>query len=79
MIFILCSSVGDRFDIAKSSLSYSFMKVVKALNNIAGQFIKWPKDQYLQQVKGDFSKNTLLRGIIGAIDGTHILIKAPKV
>lgn len=30
-------------------------------------------------MKEDFHKDSLLRGIIGAIDGTHILIKAPKV
>lgn len=79
MIFVRCSSVGDRFDMAKSSLNYSFMRIIKTVNDIAGQFIQWPRDEYLQQVKADFSKKTLLRGIIGAIDGTHILIKAPKV
>jgi len=42
---------------------------------MTGQFIKWPRDQYLQQVKADFNINTALRGIIGAIEGTYILIK----
>lgn len=55
------------------------MKVVGCLNDISGQIILWPRGQELDSVKADFNKNSLLRGIIGAIDGTHILIKAPKV
>lgn len=54
------------------------MRVVKCLNDIAGQIIVWPRGQELNRVKSDFDKNSLLRGIIGAIDGTHIPIKAPK-
>ena len=55
------------------------MRVVECLNDISGQIIVWPRGQELARVKADFNKNSLLRGIIGAIDGTHILIKAPKV
>nr|XP_012235520.1 PREDICTED: uncharacterized protein LOC105679822 [Linepithema humile]XP_012235528.1 PREDICTED: uncharacterized protein LOC105679822 [Linepithema humile] len=74
-------SVGERFDLAKSSLNKSFIRVVECLNDIASQIISWPKGEELDRVKADFNKNSLLRGIIGAIDGTHILyiIKAPKV
>ncbi|XP_039311944.1 protein ALP1-like [Solenopsis invicta] len=71
-------SFGERFDLAKSSLNISFMRVVKCLNDIAGQIIVWPRGQELNRVKSDFDKNSLLRGIIDAIDGTHIPIKAPK-
>lgn len=73
------SSVGERFDLAKGSLNNSFMRVVECLNDIASQIISWPRGQELDRVKADFEKNSLLRGIIGAIDDTHILIKAPKV
>ncbi|XP_071628962.1 uncharacterized protein [Temnothorax longispinosus] len=72
-------SVGERFDLAKSSLNKSFMRVVECLNDISGQIILWPRGQDLDRVKADFNQNSLLRGIIGAIDGTHILIKAPKI
>lgn len=54
------------------------MKVIKCLNDIASQIISWPRGEELNRVKADFNKNSL-QGIIGAIDGTHILIKAPKV
>ncbi|KMQ86288.1 nuclease harbi1 [Lasius niger] len=51
-------SVGERFDIAKSSLSYSFMRVIEAINDIAGQFIKWPRGQYLQETFGEKFRST---------------------
>lgn len=55
------------------------MRVIECLNDIASEIISWPRGQELDRVKADFNKNSPLRGIIGAIDGTHILIKAPKV
>jgi len=55
------------------------MKVVECLCNISNEIILWPRGQELDRVKEDFNKNSLLQNIIGAIDGTHILIKAPKV
>lgn len=73
------SSVGERFDMAKSSLNNSFMRVITCLNDIAGEIISWPRGEELEKVKTDFNKNSPLHGIIGAIDGTHILIKAPQV
>ncbi|KAJ1525568.1 hypothetical protein ONE63_010372 [Megalurothrips usitatus] len=72
-------SVAERFDLAKSSLSASFMRVVRVLNDISDQVIQWPRGQRLEAVKADFNRKSAIRGIIGAIDGTHILIKAPKV
>lgn len=55
------------------------MRVVECLNDIANQIISWPRGEELDKVKTDFNKNSLLRGIVGTIEGTHILIKAPKV
>ncbi|TGZ37232.1 hypothetical protein DBV15_12309 [Temnothorax longispinosus] len=36
-------SVGERFDMGKSSASDSFIRIVKALNDIAGDVIVWPR------------------------------------
>ncbi|KMQ90241.1 nuclease harbi1 [Lasius niger] len=44
-------SVGKRFEISKSSLSVSFIKVVEALNDIAGRIIKWLRGCRLEEVK----------------------------
>ncbi|GAB1867340.1 Protein ALP1-like isoform X1 [Camponotus japonicus] len=70
-------SVGERFDMSKSSLSVSFMRVIQALNNIAGDVIQWPRGERLTIVKQKFQKLSVLPDIIGAIDGTHISIKKP--
>jgi len=36
---IYCRSVGERFDMGKSSASDSFIRVVKVLNDIAGNVV----------------------------------------
>lgn len=64
---------------SKSSLSVSFMRVIQALNNVAGDVIRWPRGERLTIVKQKFQKLSVLPEIIGAIDGTHISIKKPHV
>lgn len=71
-------SVGDRFNLGKSTLWYSFERVVMALNVIAPQVIKWPSTEQIPFVKENFRKIAGLDNVIGAIDGTYIPIKAPK-
>lgn len=72
-------SVGERFDIAKSSLSVSFMRVIEALNDIAGDVIEWPQGEKATHVKQKFQQIAGLPNVLGAIDGSYIEIKAPKV
>ncbi|XP_029176612.1 protein ANTAGONIST OF LIKE HETEROCHROMATIN PROTEIN 1-like [Nylanderia fulva] len=72
-------SVGERFDMSKSSLNVSFMRVVQALNDIARDVIQWPREDRLATVKQKFQRLSVLPDIIGAVDGTHISIKEPYV
>lgn len=72
-------SVADRFGMGKSSLSNCFMRVVKALNNIAGDVIVWPTGDKLLTVKEKFRAIGGLPNVIGAIDGTDIEVKSPRV
>ncbi|XP_066595453.1 uncharacterized protein [Prorops nasuta] len=72
-------SVADRFNRAKSALHDSFIRIVKALNDIADEVILWPKRERLVAVKCGFNKIGILPDVIGAIDGTHIPILAPHV
>lgn len=62
----------------KSSLSHSFIRVIKALVKIAPQIIKWPEQNELVDIKRKFASIADLPNVIGAIDGTYIPIKAPK-
>jgi len=71
--------VSDRFDISKSMLHDSMRRIVAALNNLADRFIKWPEGDRLNEVKHRFSRTGSLPDVIGAIDGSHIPILAPKV
>jgi len=79
IIFLLGRSVGERFDMGKSSLSISFMRVIDALNDIAGNVIEWPRGEKATRVKETFQQISGLPNVLGAIDGSYIEIKAPKV
>lgn len=63
----------------KSSASDSFMRVVKALNDISTDVIVWPRRDRHIAVCEKFQSIGKLPYVIGAIDGTNIPIKAPKV
>lgn len=77
-MFLSNRSVGDRFNMAKSTLWYCFERVVISLNVIAPQVIEWPSKEQIPFVKEHFRKIAGLENVIGAIDGTYIPIKAPK-
>ena len=62
----------------KSSLFVSFMRVVQAIVKIAPQIVKWPDEAQRVIIKEEFYRKSRLRNVIGAIDGTFIVIKAPK-
>ncbi|KAJ3655867.1 hypothetical protein Zmor_014976 [Zophobas morio] len=70
-------SVGERFDLGKSSLSVCFMRVIKILCSLTQRIITWPTGHKLTEVKEKFRQMAGLPNVIGAIDGTYICIKAP--
>lgn len=74
-------SVSEKFDLAKSSLNDSVRRVVKALNSIANEIIKWPTGEKLIASKEKFRclGEIPIAGIIGAIDGCYIFIKKPEL
>ncbi|CAL1687638.1 unnamed protein product [Lasius platythorax] len=71
-------SVGSRFDLGKSTLSAIFMRVVTALNEISPEIIFWPNIEQRQRIALSFQASAGIEGIVGAIDGTYIPIKAPS-
>lgn len=64
---------------AKSSLAVSFVRVIAAFGNIAPQIIKWPELHEMELIKRKFQQLSQIPGVLGTIDGTYILIKAPKL
>ncbi|KAL6261896.1 hypothetical protein P5V15_006980 [Pogonomyrmex californicus] len=74
--FVHCRSVDGRFEIGKSSASDSFMRVVEALMILLLTSLSGPETGVLL-FKRSFSIGKL-PFVIRAINGTNILIKAPK-
>lgn len=75
-------SVGSRFNLGKSSVFHCFVRVIKALNIIASQFIVWLVEfggDVAVRIQQEFCSIAGLEGVVGAIDGTYIPVKAPEI
>ncbi|KAB0803856.1 hypothetical protein PPYR_00826 [Photinus pyralis] len=68
-------SVSDRFN---ASAIYCVRNVVGILNQLSNQFITWPTNEGMITSAAAFKAVSGFPGVIGAIDGTHISITAPK-
>ena len=71
-------SVADRFDVTKSSVHRTITRIANAINDKLDN-IKWPTKSYRHRVVQGFREFNGIDGVIGAIDGTHIPISAPKL
>lgn len=69
--------VADRFNITISSLHYVINNVAKFISNLSKHFITWPTDNEQSVILEDF-KNMGFQGVIGCIDGSHIIIDKPS-
>ena len=70
-------SIADRFNITESSVHRVVGRVTDALNEQLDN-IKWPTVLYQKRVVEGFEHFCDIKGVVGAIDGTHILIKGPR-
>ncbi|XP_016665078.1 putative nuclease HARBI1 [Acyrthosiphon pisum] len=71
-------SVGEKFDMGKSSLSVSFFRIINLLIMNASNVIIWPHGEEMERQKELFFRMASIPNVIGAVDGTFIPIKAPK-
>lgn len=70
--------IADRFGIAESSVVVCRNRIIDTiLNNLKSKFINWPHAEILEQTIDKFHQRNGFPGVIGALDGTHISIKAP--
>ena len=72
-------SVADRFNVTKSSAFHVYRRICEAIcNNLSGQPIKFPSGQRAIDVVQGFEEKRAYPGVLGAIDGCHIPVKAPR-
>lgn len=53
-------------------------RVTQALFRVASHFISWPSNEEAEIIIKKFKESSGFPSTIGAIDGTHICIEAPK-
>ena len=74
----LCISDNKHISVSKASVSRCIHKVTNALCEKKNDFIKFPNTEALQsQIHEDFNVYCGIPTVIGAIDGTQILIQKP--
>ena len=70
-------SLADRFNVTKSSAFRVYRRICEAIaNNLSGQLIKFPSGQRAIDVVPAFEEKRAFPGVLGAIDGCHIPVKA---
>ena len=72
-------SMADRFGTSKGSFHASVKRVSSCLTSVMPEVIKWPATQAdFDDTSRDFSQKCQFQNVVGAIDGSHIPITAPK-
>ncbi|KYN02337.1 PREDICTED: putative nuclease HARBI1 [Cyphomyrmex costatus] len=72
-------SICEKFDVSRATALGATRRVVKALYDLAPAVIKWPSGNNVNEVLAGFEANSGFPKVIGAIDGTHINIPAPRI
>lgn len=70
-------SVSERFDLAKSSLSEIFFRIIEGLNKIASSVIRWPSIYMMNNYQIQFKNMSRIQNVVGAVDGTYVPCKVP--
>ncbi|XP_064469730.1 putative nuclease HARBI1 [Ornithodoros turicata] len=79
--------VGDRLGVAKSTAYvlptvatafHCVRRVGEALLKVASRFVLWPSESDALSIIDGFQRKFKFPGVLGAVDGSHIAITAPK-
>ena len=70
--------IGDTAGVDKSTVSRVVTNVSNALIAKQSEFITWPTDAEVAEVKNSFYRRGGFPCVIGCVDGTHIRIQAPN-
>jgi hypothetical protein len=72
-------TLSDIFDVSDSSVTVCRNRVFSALvNNLKNRVIRWPQGPEQADIIAKFQEKKGFPGVLGALDGTHIQIKAPQ-
>lgn len=72
-------SIGPSFNVGKATVVEAVQDVVEALYEVRNEYIKFPETEAeTLGAAGTFEELSELPNIVGAIDGSHVQIKAPK-
>ncbi|XP_071580153.1 putative nuclease HARBI1 [Temnothorax nylanderi] len=70
-------SICVKFGVGKATAFRAVRRVTYALHCIAPRFIQWPDEVVAADIRDKFAKISGFPNVTGAIDGTHIKIRAP--
>ncbi|XP_067018487.1 putative nuclease HARBI1 [Acropora muricata] len=73
-----CRQISDRFDVTMSSVTRCLRRVTKALVDVRGDFIQWPRGEQAIVVEEGFEEISGFPRVIGAVDGCHVPIRTPS-
>lgn len=77
-LFYLDRSIHVQFGVGKATAFRAVRRITYALHCLAPRFIQWPKGETVRCTINEFSKIKNFPNVIGALDGSHIKIRAPK-
>ncbi|KAK4319607.1 hypothetical protein Pmani_009463 [Petrolisthes manimaculis] len=70
--------ISELFGLAESCVHGCIQYGIKILCTVAPTFIKWPTLEQVPEHENKFKEMAGFPGVIGALDGCHIAIKAPE-
>ncbi|KAF2887759.1 hypothetical protein ILUMI_18413 [Ignelater luminosus] len=68
---------SGRFAFAKSTGHLIFMNMLSAIIALRNDFVRWPNEIERTELAQRIENQSRLPGVVGAIDGCHIIIKQP--
>ena len=72
-------SIGPSFNVGKATVIEAVKDAVEALYELRNDYIEFPETEAETRVATEtFDELSQLPNIVGAIDGSHVRIKAPK-
>lgn len=70
-------SVGRKFGVQRATVHFVYLRVLKGLNAIASEYIRWPTLEEQEEISNRFLQKGPFPGISMVLDGCNLEIKKP--